>query len=173
MKRVRFSLFIFMLLVLVSGGVTGFSNFEDKGFADAFHATVASLTFSVNPEGFSSQGKLLATSLTLASVGVLLWAFANFHSSDLSQNPGDYFKLIPQEDGLYIKEIKIAAKSHLAGLKKIDILQKTGTVVFGIKNSGGFRLSVPFEKKITGNSRILVLGNVSQLKEVEKEAKSS
>ena len=162
-----------MLLTLTLAGVMGFSNIENMGVVDAFHATVSSLTFSGNVEGFSDHGRLLSTALTLASAGVIVWAFVNFHSSDISQNPGDYFKFIPQEEGLLMKEIKIAGKSHLAGLKKIDILQKTGTVVFGIKSSNTFRLSIPFEKKIPGNSRILVLGSSSQLKEVEKEARSS
>ena len=173
MRRVRFSLFVFMLLALTFAGVIGFSNLENMGVADSFHATVANLTFSGNPEGFSNQGKLLATALTLASVTVIVWAFVNFHSTDVSQQPGDYFKFIPQDEGLLMKEIKIAGKSHLAGLKKIDILQKTGTVVFGLKTANTFRLSVPFEKRIPGNSRILVLGNSLQLKEVEKEARSS
>ena len=172
MRRVRFSIFVFMLLVFLFGGIVGFSNFENMGRIEAFHTTIATLTFSGDSSGFSNQGKLFSSILRIASVGVIVWSFVNFHLSDISGDPGRYFRFIPQDEGLVMREMKINAKSRLAGLKKIEILQKTGTVIFGLKSTNSFRLSVPFEKKIAANSRVLVMGTNLQLKDFEKKAKS-
>ena len=173
MKHVKYSLFVFMIIVLFAAGIIGFSNFESLNTADAFHTTVSALTFSGNSSGFSEQGKLLNSALTLASVAVIVWAFVNFHfrGDDVSHHVTEYFKFIPKDEGLMLKEIKIAKKSHLVGLKKIDILQKTGTVVMAVKKGNAFQLNVPFDLKLAANSKVLVLGTASQFKEVEREAK--
>ncbi len=164
---------VFMLIVLFAGGMIGFRSLESVPAADAFHLTVSALTFSSDSSGFSAQGKLLNSALALASVAVIAWALINFHhqNSAESTKAEEYFKLMPQDEGLVLKEIRIEAKSHLAGLRKVQILQKTGTVVLGIKKGGIFELDVPMNREIAAGSTMLALGAESQLKEVEKEAK--
>ena len=173
MRHVKYSLFVFMVIVLFAAGIIGFRNFESFSGADAFHTTVAALTFSGSSSGFSEQGKLLHSVLALASVAVIVWAFVNFHfrGDDDTHHVAEYFKVIPKDENLILKEIKIAKKSHLAGMKKMDVLQKIGVVVMAIKQGSVFQLNIPFQKKLTANSKILVLGSPSQLKEVEREAK--
>ena len=173
MRHVKYSLFIFMIIVLFAAGILGFRNSEYESTVDAFHTTVAALTFSSDNSGFSDRGKLLNSALALASVAVIIWAFVNFHfrGDDVQNHTAEYFKFIPKGEGLVLKEIKISRKSHLAGMKKIELLQKTGTVVMGIKKGNAFQLNIPFNKRLAANSRILVLGAPSQLKEVEREAK--
>jgi len=174
MRHVKYSLFVFMILVLFIAGMIGFNNLENLSGADSFHTTVAALTFSSHSSGFSEQGKLLNSALAIASVAVIVWAFVNFHfkGDDVSHHAQEYFKFIPKDEGLVLKEIKLAKKSHLAGMKKIEVLQKTGTVIMGIKNKNVFQLNVPFNKKLSANSKLLVMGTPSQIKEVEREAKS-
>ncbi len=164
---------VFMLIALFSGGIIGFKSLESASTTDAFHFTVSALTFSSNSAGFSAQGKLLNSALALASVAVIAWTFINFHHQSQAESgkAEEYFKLMPQDEGLVLKEIKVEAKSHLAGLKKVQILQKTGTVVLGLKKGGSFELGVPMTREIAAGSSMLVLGSESQLKEVEKEAK--
>lgn len=161
-----------MILALFAAGIIGFGNFESLKFTDAFHTTVAALTFSSSSLGFSEQGKLLNSALTIASVAVIVWAFVNFQSAGHDvQHAEDFFKFMPQEEGLALKEVKVAKKSHLAGLRKIEVLQRTGTVVMGIKKGGVFELNVPMNRKLAAGTKALFLGAPSQLKEVEKEAK--
>src|SRR3989338_8480112 len=173
MATVRYSLFAFMIIVLFGAGILGFRNFESIATADAFHATVSSLTFSSDSSGFSAQGKLLNSALALASVAVIAWSLINFHhhSSTESTKAEEYFKLMPQDERLVLRELKIEAKSHLAGLRKVQILQKTGTVVLGVKKGNVFELGVPMNRELAVGSTMLVLGSESQLREVEKEAK--
>jgi len=172
MRQVKYSLFVFMLLALVIAGIIGYGNTENLKSVESFHTTIGSLTFSGDSSGFSEQGKLLSTALTLASVAVIVWAFVNFHhTGTASDQATDFFKFIPQDEGLVLKEIKIAKKSHLAGLTKIKILQKTGTVVFAVKKGNSYGLNIAFNKKLTAGSKALFLGTSSQLKEVEREAK--
>ncbi len=164
---------VFMLIVLFAGGIIGFNSLENLSKADAFHMTVSALTFSSNSSGFSAQGKLLNSALALASVAVIAWALINFNhhaSTELTTAEG-YFKLIPQDEGLVLKEIKVEAKSHLSGLRKVQILQKTGTVVLGVKKGAVFGLDVPMNREVAAGSTILIMGSELQLKEVEKEAK--
>lgn len=164
---------VFMLIALFAAGIMGFSSIENVPKADAFHLTVSALTFSSSNSGFSAQGKLLNSALALASVAVIAWALINFHHNNQadSSKAEEYFKLMPQDEGLVLKEIKIEAKSHLAGLKKVQILQKTGTVVLGVKKGSIFELDVPMSREIAAGSTVLFLGAESQLSEVEKEAK--
>jgi len=173
MRHVKYSLFVFMIIVLFAAGIIGFKNFENLSCVNAFHTTVSTLTFSGDSSGFSDQGKLLNSALALASVAVIVWAFINFHfrGDDASHHATEYFKFIPKDEGLMLKEIKIAKKSHLAGLKKIEVLQKTGTVIMAVKKGNAFQLNVPFDTKLAANSKVLVLGSASQFKEVEREAK--
>ncbi|MBS3133147.1 hypothetical protein J4470_03395 [Candidatus Woesearchaeota archaeon] len=173
MRHVKYSLFVFMIIALFASGIIGFSNFESMTTKDAFHSTVAALTFSSNSSGFSEQGKLLNSALALASVAVIVWAFANFHfrGDDVSHHATEYFKFLPKDEGLVLKEIKIAAKSRLSGMKKLEVLQKTGTVVMAVKKGNAFQLNVPFDAKLAANSKVLVMGTLPQIKEVEKEAK--
>ena len=162
-----------MIIALFASGIIGFSNFESMTTKNAFHSTVAALTFSSNSSGFSEQGKLLNSALALASVAVIVWAFANFHfrGDDVSHHATEYFKFLPKDEGLVLKEIKIAAKSRLSGMKKLEVLQKTGTVVMAVKKGNAFQLNVPFDAKLAANSKVLVMGTLPQIKEVEKEAK--
>lgn len=164
---------VFMLIVLFVGGIIGFGSLEGASKADAFHLTVSALTFSSNSSGFSVQGKLFNSALAIASVAVIAWALINFHRNNQadSSKAEEYFKLMPQDEGLALKEIKIEAKSHLAGLRKVQILQKTGTVVLGVKKGSVFELGVPMERVMAAGSTLLILGSELQLKEVEKEAK--
>ncbi len=164
---------VFMLIVLFAGGIIGFSSLESASTVDAFHLTVSAITFSSDSSGFSAQGKLLNSALALASVAVLAWAFINFHhqSSKESTKAEEYFKLMPQDEGLVLKDVKIEAKSHLAGLRKVQLLQKTGTVVLGVKKGNVFELGIPMNRVLAAGSTILILGSESQLREVEKEAK--
>ncbi len=152
----------------------GFNSFENMSGPDAFYTTVSALTFSGDNSGFSEQGKLLNSLLAIASVAVIVWAFANFHykSDDVDNHAQEYFKFIPKGEGLVLKEIKLAKKSHLAGMKKIEVLKKTGTVVMAIKSKNVFQLNIPFNKKLTAGSKALFMGTPSQLKEVEREAKN-
>lgn len=164
---------VFMLIALFAGGIIGFSSLEGASKEDAFHLTVSALTFSSDSSGFSAQGKLLNSALALASVAVIAWALINFHhhASAESTKAEEYFKLMPQDEGLVLKEIKVEAKSHIAGLRKVQILQKTGTVVLGVKKGNVFELGVPMNRALAVGSTMLILGSESQLKEVEKEAK--
>jgi len=173
MRHLRYSLFVFMLIVLFFAGQVGFQTIENIKGTDAFHLTVSALTFSSNSEGFSDRGKLLNSALSIASAAVIVWAFVNFHfrGDDAQHHAEQYFKFIPKDEGLVLKEIKIAKNSHLAGVKKIHVLQKTGTVVMAIKKGNSFRLNIPFTQSLTANSKVLVLGSATQLKEVEREAK--
>ncbi|MBI2663780.1 hypothetical protein HYX10_00370 [Candidatus Woesearchaeota archaeon] len=173
MRHVRHSLFAFMVLVLLIAGVIGFNSSENITGMDAFHATVAALTFSSDSTGYTDQGRLLNSALALASAAVIVWAFVNFHvrSADADSQASEYFKFIPKGEGLIMKEILIAKKSHMAGKKKLEVLQKTGTVVMGVKKADSFQLNVPFTQAVTANSRILAMGTASQIKELEREAK--
>ncbi len=164
---------VFMLIALFAGGIIGFSSLENLPTVDAFHLTVSALTFSSDSSGFSAQGKLLNSALALASAAVIAWTLVNFHHNNQadSSKAEEYFKLMPQDEGLVVKEIRVEAKSHLAGLRKVQILQKTGTVVLGIKKGSVFELDVPMSRQITEGSTLLILGAESQLREVEKEAK--
>ena len=173
MRHPILSMLVFMLIALFAGGIIGFRNIESVSDVDAFHLTVSALTFSSSSSGFSAQGKMLNSALALASAAVIAWAFINFHHHNQadSSKAEEYFKLMPQDEGLALKEIKIEARSHLAVLRKVQILQKTGTVVLGVKKGSLFELGVPMETVMATGSSMLILGSESQLKEVEKEAK--
>lgn len=173
MRHPILSMLVFMLIALFAGGIIGFSSLENLSTVDAFHTTVSALTFSSDSSGFSAQGKLLNSALALASVAVIAWVLINFYHQNQTESTKaeEYFKLMPQDEGLVLKEIKIEAKSHLAGLRKVQVLQKTGTVVLGVKKGGIFEIGVPMERVMAAGSSILILGSELQLKEVEKEAK--
>ncbi len=81
----RYSLFIFMILILFAAGTVGFRSLESMSTPDAFHSTVSALTFSSSPQGLSPEGKLLNSALILASVAVIVWAFVNFHHHESGQ----------------------------------------------------------------------------------------
>ena len=170
MATVRYSLFAFMIIVLFGAGILGFRNFESIATADAFHATVSALTFSSDSSGYSQQGKLLNSALALASVAVIVWAFVNFHrhSGQPEQSAADYFKLMPQDEGLVLQEVSAARKSAFAGKTKLAVLQQTGVLVMGVKSGKAFQLNIPFERRIGANSKMLVLGTESQIRNAEK-----
>jgi hypothetical protein len=167
----RTSLFIFMIVVLLAAGITGFRAFESMPMADSVYSTVSAVTFSSSTAGFSAEGKLLNTALALASVAVIIWAFVNFHQHTRGNetSPTEYFRLMPQDEGLVLREIK--ASKGIAGKTKLAMLQQTGVLVMAVKKGKSFQLNVPFERKITSGSAILVLGTELQISEVEKAKK--
>lgn len=166
----RYLLLVFMIIAIVVAGVFGFSRFEGFSVADSFHVTIAALTFSGGSSSFSSQGRLLDTSLAVASVAVIVWAFVNFHrhSSPIPQDVDDYFRFMPPDEGLVLKVVKASSGNGLAGRTKLAILKGTGSVVFGVAKNGFFELDVPMTKRIPKNSGVLLLGNVVQLKKLGK-----
>ena len=170
MGHVNFSLFIFVILALTISGTIGYSTIEKMSAIDAFHTTIASVTFSNDASSFSSQGKLLNTALALASTGLILWAFVNFHTPANMPEKKE-FSIIPPGEGIVLREILIGKKSRFAGKKKIDFLQETGTMILAIKQKQNYAPNVQFDKKLMPGMKALVMGTEKQVLSAEKAAK--
>jgi hypothetical protein len=169
------SLLIFMVAVLFGAGLIGFQSFEGLGVHESFYTTVSVLTFT-GADGLSGQGRLLASFLSLGAVAVLVWAFVNLHHKpthkvDVSEEIEDFFKFMPPNQKLAIKDVQVARKSRIAGKRKSDILRLTGSVVFAVKKGAVYDVNVPFSQRIKGGSKVLVMGNQKQIKDFEKEGK--
>src|SRR3972149_1084152 len=107
MKHPVLSMLVFMAIALLAGGIIGYQSTESLSLIDAFHTTISTLTFSENSASFSAQGKLLHSALSIATVAVIIWAFINFHSQNNinTEKTEEYFKLIPQDERLMLREI--------------------------------------------------------------------
>jgi len=173
MTHIPYSQMLITILILFIAGTLGFSQLEGVAGTDAFHMTVSAVTLSGNA-GLSDDGKFLQSALALAAVGVIVWGFVHFHHAILQwQIPeaAKLFKFIPEGEDLVMKEITVAPGSHLVGMRKIDVLKQTGTIIFGIKKKDSYALTIPFSKKLSADMTFLALGNISQLKDVAREAK--
>ena len=165
---------VFMIAVLFFGGMAGFSNYEGFGAADSFHAVVGALTFSGSSD-YSDRGRMLNSVLSLASVAIIAWAFANMRGSSAPEEPeGDMrnsFNIVPHDEGIIVKEVRILAGSSMAGKTKIHVLEKSGSLVMAIKKKREFKLSVPFDKKLSAGTSVLAFGTQSQIKDFEMRAR--
>ena len=176
MQASRIFLITFVVLVLFFGGMTGFRNSENITTAESFHAAVAALTFSSDGSGYSEQGKMLNSILSLASIIMILWLLVNLRGSDAPEFKGsaeDYFRLLPQDEDLILKEVRISAKSETSGKSKFQILERSGSMVMAVKKTRAFQLNVPFEKKLPAGTTVLAFGTESQLREFEKLARKN
>ena len=177
MQVSRIFLIIFVILILFFGGITGFRNSEDLTTADSFHAAVAALTFSSDGSGYSERGKMLNSILSLASIIVMIWLFVNLRGGsdapEFKGNVEDRFRLLPQDEDLILKEVRMSAKSEMSGKSKFQILEMSGSMVMAVKKGGAFQLNVPFEKKFPTGTTVLAFGTESQLREFEKLARKN
>jgi membrane protein insertase Oxa1/YidC/SpoIIIJ len=192
----RFIFVLLLLLVVVSIGTFGYQKIEGFSFIDSLYMTIITITTvgfrEVGP--LSAQGKLFTIALIMVGVGIVVFAIGLFSdwiiqhviriqhhitrkeltAEELLEEgteSEELFNVFGQKE-LILAVVKPSKKSKLAGTKKIDALRRFGVVVLAVeKNNSRFDVNVPFQKRLKGGSRLLVMGTEAQIRELEKLAK--
>ena len=168
LKKILASLLIVLLL-----GTVGYALVERMKLPDALLSAVSVMSLADIPSGMSPIGKLFTTALIIGSISIIVAGIYTLINPPAQEDEmlTNFFGSSKEQENLMMKEVKVDKRSQLAGKQKVQILEKYGLVVVGIKHKGGFDVDVPLRTRIKSGSSILVLGTPAALLNAEKKSK--